>query len=363
MTDVHIIVPLEWSYTRQLVLGVRAYSREKQDWRLVLGGEFPVRAREAHAGAIALVRTPALMRRLCASGLPCVNVSGRLKGSALPRVMPDQKAVAAAAAEHLLERRYRHFIFVGDTSEGFSGERAKGFAAAVAKAGHSCESLELNALPTALKRTPKPLAIMTYLDDVAPAAMSACRAANLEIPREVAIVGVNNDEVFCELTDVPLSSVDPNAERVGYEAAAMLDRMLRGKRPPPSPVLIAPRGVVIRASSDYFALEDPELAKAVQYIQEHACDPMTVNDILAHINISRRTLEYRFRDQFGRSLHDEMRRVQLERAKQLLLRTDLTIPDVGERSGFAYVNRFSTLFRDAVGMPPGQYRKTFRRRP
>lgn len=362
MIDIHIIVPLEWSYTRQLVLGVRAYSRNRPDWRLVWGSEFAADSNGGKAGVIALVRSPALMRRLAASGLPTVNVSGRLRSSGLPRVMPDHEAIGRAAAQHLLERRYRNFVFVGDPSERFSRERQAGFAACLSEAGSSCEAVAPNRLPAALKRVPKPLAVMTYLDDVAPAVMSACRAAGLEIPREAAIVGVNNDEIFCELTDVPLSSVDPNAEHVGYEAAALLDRTLKGKRPPKSPILVHPRGVVVRASSDYFALEDPDLARAVEYIQEHACDPMTVADILAHISISRRTLEYRFREQFDRSLHDEIRRVQLERAKQLLVRTDLTVPDVGERSGFAYVNRFSTLFRDAIGMPPGEYRRKFRKR-
>lgn len=362
MIDIHIIVPLEWSYTRRLVLGVRSFCRKKPDWRLVWGGDFAGHANGRKAGAIALVRSPALIRRLRTAALPVVNVSGRLKDAKLPRVMPDQEAIGRAAAEHLLERRYRNFVFVGDPDERFSREREAGFHAAVSRPGCPCLSATPNTLVTALKRSPRPVGIMTYLDDIAPAVISACRATNLEIPREAAIVGVNNDDVFCELTDIPLSSVDPNAEHVGYEAAALLDRMLKGKRPPTSPVLVAPRGVVVRASSDYFALEDVDLAKAVQYIQEHACDPMTVTDVLPHINISRRTLEYRFREQFDRSLHDEIRRVQLEQAKRLLVRTDLTVPDVGERSGFAYVNRFSTLFRDAVGMPPGEYRKKFQRR-
>jgi LacI family transcriptional regulator len=319
-----------------------------------------VEADRENTGVIALVRTPELMRQLLDSNLPCVNVSGRLAHSRLPYVTPDQEAVGAMAAAHLLERRYRNFIYVGDRSEEFSRERGEGFSATLAKAGCSCEGLELRELPAALERTPKPLAIMTYLDDLAPAVMSACRTAGLEIPSEVAIVGVNNDEVFCELTHVPLSSVDPNAQRVGREAAALLDRILGGDCHP-SELRVPPRGVVVRSSSDYFALEDADLAKAVHFIQQHACDPMTVNDILPHTSVSRRTLEYRFRDQFGRSLHDEIRRVQLERAKQLLVNTDLTIASVGERSGFAYANRFSALFRDAVGMPPGEYRKTFRR--
>lgn len=361
MIDIHIVVPLEWSYTRQLVLGVRAYSRNRRDWRLVWEGDFERRTSGRKAGVIALVRSPALMRKLRKAGLPTVNVSGRLDDQQLPCVMPDHAAIGRTAADHLLQRHYRNFIFVGDPGAKFSRERQAGFGAAVSRAGCSCRVVAPGALTPVLRRIPRPVGIMTYLDDLAPAVMSACRAVGLEIPREAAVVGVNNDDIFCELTDVPLSSVDPNAERVGYEAARLLDRLLKKKQPPGAPVLVAPRGVVVRASSDYFALEDQNLARAVHYIQKHACDPMTVSDILSHIDISRRTLEYRFRELFGRSLHDEIRRVQLERAKQMLSNTDLTVPDVGERCGFAYVNRFSTLFRDAVGMPPGAYRRTFRK--
>ena len=302
------------------------------------------------------------MRKLQAATLTVVNVSGRLQDGQLPRVMPDQRAVGRVAAEHLLERRYRHFVFVGDPGEEYARERKIGFSMTVQEAGCSCASATEKTLPRVLGRTAKPVGIMVYLDDVAPAVISACRGAGLEIPREAAVVGVNNDEVFCELTDVPLSSVDPDAERVGYEAAALLDGLLKRKRPPTEPVLVAPRGVVVRASSDCFAIEDKDLAKALEYIQVHACDPMTVNDILPHIGVSRRTLEYRFREEFDRSLHDEVRRVQFEQARRLLAQTELTVPEVGKRSGFPYANRFSILFRETVGMPPGEYRRRVRRR-
>jgi LacI family transcriptional regulator len=298
------------------------------------------------------------MRQIKAMGVPAVNVSGHLPESAVPRVMSDHRAVGRLAAQHLLERGFRQCLFVGDPLEHSSVVHAEGFVEVVKAAGGACRLAALGDLrhPGALKGLPRPLGVFLYLDDIATEVMSLFRQDGWEIPREAALVGVNDDEVFCDLSEVPLSSVDPNAEKVGYEAAALLDRLMKGGRAPAQPIRIPPRGVVTRASSDYIALADADLAKAVQFIRLHACDPMIVRDVVETIDISRRTLEGRFKALFGRTLHDEIRRVQLERAKYLLAQTGLSIAEVGVRSGFKYVNRFSAIFKGAVGQSPGAYR-------
>jgi DNA-binding LacI/PurR family transcriptional regulator len=135
MIDVHVMVPMDWAYTRQLLLGVRAYSREQSDWRLVIGCDSLSRINRNNAGLIAFVRSPALMAELCEAGIPAVNVSGRLAHSDVPRVMPDQEAIGTVAAEHLLERQHRSFVFVGEPGEFFCDERERGFRRTVERAG------------------------------------------------------------------------------------------------------------------------------------------------------------------------------------------------------------------------------------
>jgi LacI family transcriptional regulator len=359
--DVYVVIPLKWAYTRRIVMGIREYSRCRPEWRLIwapnIGWVRRVR-RMRRAGIIARIRSAPLMRQIRALGVPAVNVSGRLPQSAVPRVLSDHRAVGRLAAQHLLERGFRQCLFVGDPMEHSSVVHGEGFCEVVKAAGGVCRLAALGDLrrPGALKDLPRPLGVFLYLDDIATEVMSLFGQDGWEIPRDAALVGVNDDEVFCDLAEVPLSSVDPNAEKVGYEAAALLDRLMKGGRAPAHPIRIPPRGVVTRASSDHIALADADLSKAVQFIRLHACDPMTVRDVVETIDISRRTLEGRFKALFGRTLHDEIRQVQLERARRLLGETSLSVAEVGARSGFKYVNRFSAIFKASVGKSPGAYR-------
>src|SRR5262249_13925373 len=163
----------------------------------------------------------------------------------------------------------------------------------------------------------------------------ACRRINVRVPDEVAVIGVDNDEILCNLSSPPLTSVDINTERIGYEAAALLDRLMAGAGAPRQPKLLPPRGVVPRQSTDVLATEDHELAAVIRYIREHACEGLRLKDLLHTTGLSHRTLERRVRELLGRSPKEEITRVQLERAKRLLTETDLPVPVIPPKSPFS----------------------------
>jgi LacI family transcriptional regulator len=187
--------------------------------------------------------------------------------------------------------------------------------------------------------------------------LDACRRVNVLVPDEVAVIGVDNDEILCNLSSPPLSSVDINTQQVGYEAAALLERMMAGRSAPKQPLLLAPHGVVSRESTDVLATEDRELAAAIRHIREHACEGLRVKDFAKWTNLSRREMERRMRKLIGRSPKEEITRIQLERAKRLLTETDLAAGVIGEKCGFVEPKYFSQVFHTKIGLPPGAYRR------
>ena len=166
-----------------------------------------------------------------------------------------------------------------------------------------------------IKSLPKPVGVMACNDERGLQVLDACRRAGVAVPDEVAVIGVDNDLPMCELAIPPLTSVDVNAEGIGYEAAALLERMMSGKKPPAKPTMLPPRGVITRRSTDLIASEDEEVSRAVRYIREHACNRLQVSDVLTHMGMSRASLQQRMKQIVGRTIHQEIQRVRLNRAK------------------------------------------------
>jgi LacI family transcriptional regulator len=186
--------------------------------------------------------------------------------------------------------------------------------------------------------------------------LDACRRERLVVPDEVAVIGVDNDTLLCELSSPPLTSVIPNAHGAGYEAAALLDRLMAGKRVPAAARLIPPLGIAARQSTDVLAVEDRAVARAVQYIREHACEGINVGDVLGTVPLSRRVLEQRFQRLLGRTPREEILHVRLGRVRQLLVETDLPLHQVAERAGFAHVEYLSVWFKRETGRTPSAFR-------
>jgi LacI family transcriptional regulator len=210
---------------------------------------------------------------------------------------------------------------------------------------------------------PKPVGVMACRDDQGLRLLDACRRAGVLVPDQVAVLGVDNDDIQCHMATPPLTSIDLNPEHVGYEAAALLERLMDAKPPPAGPVLLPPRAVVMRQSTDVVAVDDPEIAAALQYIRRHACDGLRVAELLARLPLSPSVLERRFRALLGRSPKAEISRVQLERARQLLAETDLPLDAVAEKAGLRDARYLCDVFARKTGMTPGAYRKQSRKAP
>jgi LacI family transcriptional regulator len=186
--------------------------------------------------------------------------------------------------------------------------------------------------------------------------LDACRRANLAVPDVVAVIGCDNDEPLCELSIPPMTSVDVNAEGIGYEAAALLDKMMSGEKTPSKTIRIAPRAVVTRRSTDVLACEDDEVRRAVGYIRESACRGLQVSDVLAHMGMSRASLQQRMKQFVGRTIHQEIQRVRLAMVKQRLVGSADTIKQIARESGFASVQYMTRVFRAMTGETPARFR-------
>ena len=189
-----------------------------------------------------------------------------------------------------------------------------------------------------------------------PAALDVCRELDIAVPEQVAVIGVDNDERLCQLCTPPLSSVIPDSRGAGYEAAQLLDRMMRGEKVPADAMLLSPLGIAERQSSDMYAVDDSDIATALRYIREHACEGISVSDVLRVVPLSRRMLEHRFQKVVRRSPHAEIVRIRMERATRLLRETDLSLADIARRAGFASAIYLSKSFKNYTGVSPRAFR-------
>jgi len=318
-------------------------------------------------GILARIETPKIAQAVVRAKVPCVDLSAARLLPTLPWVETNDAEIAGMAAGHLLERGFKHFAFCGDSRFNWSLWREHHFAKRVREAGYDCRvysvkggsgdlAAERRTLVSWLRSLPKPVGIFAGYDIRGREVLDACRQTGLAVPDDVAVLGVDNDELLCELAVPPLSSVIPNTRRAGYEAAALLERWMSGEKVAPEPHLIPPVGVAARQSTDVLAIEDREVVRALQFIRAHACEGINVADVLAAVKMSRRVLEQRFRKLLGRSPHEEILHLKLTRVQQLLSETDLPLYVIAERTGFEHVEYLSVAFKRELGMTPRQFR-------
>jgi LacI family transcriptional regulator len=377
LRTVALLVETSNDYARGLLRGVVAYIRKHRPWTTYLaehgrGDEPPDWLSEWRGdGILARIENKRIAEAVVASGRPAVDLSAANLVGSIPWVETDDALIARAAFGHLRERGLRHFAYYGDGRFNWSNWRAAEFRRLCAEAGCPCEVLDVSTEPRSgaswtkqLRRTaawvkwlPKPVGIMACYDILGRHVLEACRVGGVNVPDQAAVVGVDDDELLCELSDPPLSSVAPDTYRTGYEAAELLDRLMCGERSEPRAYLVPPLGVVVRKSSDMLAIDDESVSEAVRFIREHACSGIGVSDVLEDVPMSRRVLEARFKKLVGRSPHEEIERVRLERVQELLRLTDLTLEGIAEKTGFQHAEYLSALFKKRVGIPPSIYRK------
>lgn len=374
---VALLVETSNAYARDLLYGIRAYVREHQTWSMYLaehgrGDVLPGWLRRWRGdGVIARVEDQRIAEILLSTGLPTVDVSYGLERSPFPRVATDGRAVSRLAADHLIERGFRHFGYAGDPGYYWSNLRSGFFSDCLRSAGHDCSVFpepgrkhrngswerEIENLSEWVRDLPKPAGIMACYDIRGQQVLEACRRAEIAVPDSVAVIGVHNDELLCDLCDPPLSSVIPNARRAGYEAAALLERLINGEKVPHQSILLDPIGIATRQSTDVVALTDPKISQAVRFMREHACQAISVEDVLRAVPISRTVFERRFKKFLNRTPHEHILGLRLDRVKALLSSTDLTLAQIAERTGFGHVEYLSVAFKRATGESPGSYRR------
>lgn len=373
---VALIVETSNEYARGILYGLRAYIREHESWEIYLGEHSRGEAAPAWLarwdgdGIIARIENETIARAVGRSKRPTVDVSAARLLPDLPWVETNDTMIGRLALDHLLDRGFRRFGYCGDARFNWSRWRGESFAALVREAGHACDMFDIapraggsaswlqqrRRLIRWVQRLPKPVGVFVCYDQLGQQLLEACRTASVAVPEEIAALGVDNDELLCDLADPPLSSVILDAHRTGYEAAALLDRMMHGQTVDKKGKLIAPLGIVTRNSTDISAIDDPEVAEAMRFIRRHACQGINVDDVLKRVTISRRILESRFGKLIGRSPHEEIVRVRLARVKELLTETPLSIQEIAHRTGFRHVEYLSAAFRKSVGVPPSVYR-------
>jgi LacI family transcriptional regulator len=371
------------AFYRGILQGIRVHADLHPEWTFMPlreeMGKLKWYGSEPPKGILASVHTPQLAKAVRNWRGPLVNVSSVLHGLPWPRVVPDNQQISRMAAEHLLARGLRNFGFVGHPEHLYSLEREAAFCATLklacadvscfhARRDHPYEPhAEIRSLDRRIEAwlsdLPKPAGIMVPTDFWGVELTEACRQLNVHIPDDVAIIGVSNDDLYTEFSRPPLSSIALPTKKIGYEAAALLHRLMKGKRPPARPVLIPPTHVHVRRSTDVLAIDDPIVIAAARLIRERAHLPLSIDDLLREIHLSRRPLERRFRKCLGRGVVEEIRRAHLERSQRLLAETDLTMEAVARQSGFDSARHMAAVYRREVGIAPSEYRGRSRRNP
>lgn len=378
--EVALLVDPGRTYDRKIVRGVAAYVKAQGlSWSLYIEEDpltrLPDLANWDGDGVLANFDDHQVAELSLQLKIPVVAIGGGYgyydPASGIPYVKTDNHAISRLAAGHLMDLGLANYAYCGEPANRFNGwakERESAFVSHLKEAGFDCQCFtgrhsaarhwrrSQEELAAWLRKLPLPVGVMASNDSRARQLLQACRQFRLRVPEDVALVGVDNDDIMCELAKPPLSSIEQGARAVGAEAARLLQILMSGGRPGPVSA-VAPDRLVKRGSTDMLAVEDKDLAEAVRFIRSHACRPIRVKDVLEHVKLSRSTLDSRFREAFDRSIHGEIRRVQIDRAVNLLRHSDLPIKEIAREVGASSVQYFSTIVRDATSMTPGELRK------
>jgi len=370
---VAVLVEMSSAHGRGLIRGIAEFTQRQTDWALHLEEAGPLRsvppwlATWQGEGIIARVETTAIARAVLVKQVPVVNVAGRTSPRGVPLVDMDNRAVCDVVWDYFCQRGYRRFAFCGNPRFEWSGWRQGLFEQRLARERVTLAAFEFNDRPDGkkplcewLKLLPKPVALLACNDLCGRHVLEACEEAGLAVPEDIAVLGVDDDEILCTLCRPQLSSVVPDSEGIGFLAAQTLDALMRGEKVNKAEQLVPPLTVRTRLSTDSAASSDWHVAQALRFIHGHATRDIGVADIVAQAHTSRRFLEQRFYAIVGRSLNDEILRVRLEASQRLLKATTLPLKDVAARSGFKRADYLSSVYRKKLGLTPTAYRERFR---
>ncbi|HMO03367.1 MAG TPA: DNA-binding transcriptional regulator [Kiritimatiellia bacterium] len=368
-----ILLALGW-YDYEVNRGVAAYAREAH-WILNdMAGhtrEIPLHWRCDGVLVSLPKKLETDLAYLLRKRVPVVDLRAE-NGTKLPRVVLDNEAIGRMAAEHLLSRGFSDFAYYQAYAGRVEEDRMTGFRRAVEKAGKKFHHLDMTSAPRVCRRgerrlahlaeliaaLPKPVGVMGQYDVSASEVAMACERASIPVPEHVAVVGADNDPITSELGVIPLTSVDTDRFRHGYEAAALLDRLLNGEKAPAQPVRIPPKGVVLRKSTGVIAIKNLHVSRALTFIWEHFMEPIQIKDVVQASEISRRLLFTLFRQHLNCTIMDEITRLRILRAKALLKETDDKTFAIALACGFSDARHLNKTFQRETGMTPTDYRQS-----
>jgi len=376
-----LLIERSRSFGRGLLHGISNYTRANGLWEFCMEPDFYERGTNVSLnwilsqnadGIIAQTWNPDIVEKILESGLPAVVSGINQPQETVLQIKTDDAACGRLAADYLVERGFRSFAFCGFEGIHWSQSRAlsytekltvSGFKAVVydpvhSRSGH-VSGPAVQAIAQWIKSLKKPVAVMAANDDRALEITLACKMADLEIPDDVSILGVDDDELICDLSRPPLSSIRLSTETAGYRAAEMLYTIMQHKPIPPANrrIDVTPMYVVTRNSTDILAIEDPDVAAAIRYIRKNARKNISVGDVVNEATLSKRTLQQRFKKIRGHSIFNEIKRVRVEVLARMLLDTNLSISRIAESLQFPDVAYLSNWFKNEMGTSPSAYRK------
>ena len=374
-----VLIETSTSWGRGIISGIHSYARGHPEWQLLIEARGRKEAVDLPrgwlgSGIVGRIGDEAEAKYLRSTKLPVVNVSAlQVKGPQFPRVAMDVKAAGEMAAKYFIERGFRHFGYLSLLGLECVSRQRRAFAEAVKAAGYRCEDLGLkidcstqqpewtlgvDELSRWLVSLPKPVAILTW--NGGREVIECCAAAGLAVPEDVALLSGSDDDLMCEVSNVPISAVRQPAEEIGHRAAALLDRLIQGKAAECSDTWVPPLSVISRQSTNIMAIADRSVAAALSFIGENAHRPMLVSEVASKVGVSPRVLERRFAEHLHRSPAECIRRSHLDCAKNLLAMTDRPISSIAEASGFPSQQYLSYILRRETGLSPLKYRRQAR---
>ena len=379
--NVAVIVETSNSYARGILRGIHEYARTRQGWTLYLTEHGRHEIDESFAGtwkfdgAIARIETESMARIITAMDVPTVDVSAARLIEGIPWVETDDEAITHLALDHLRDCGLQNFAYFGDpfynwsiwrqqTFERILGRpdiiRSRIFNLPARKEPRVRWWTQREAIRAWLESLPKPVGIFACYDACGQQLLEICRYYDLKVPEDIAVIGVDNDELLCELATPSMSSIIPNSFRTGAYAAEVLDRMMQGKKLAGRKHSIEPLGVRKRVSTDVLTVGDRHVAEAIAFIRQNAHKNIRVEDILKTVPLSRRVLEARFRRALNRTPHQEILRVRTSAVRELLLETNMSLSEISEVLGIEHPEYLSVFFKKETGLTPKEYRDQVR---
>ncbi|MFZ4463343.1 MAG: DNA-binding transcriptional regulator [Bacteroidales bacterium] len=383
MHKIILLFDISEEYGKNLLQGITRYSKEKGPWifcrmplhyRETLGMESVLEfARDWEAdGIIAQLYNTSDIQKILDAGIPVIAEDFKERFENIPNITGGYFETGQMGAEYLMNKGFRNFAFYGFKNIVWSRERAEGFEDFLNKHGFSVHYYEHEQTPSRelwfykpsalsqwLKELPKPVAVMACDDERGSHISEACKHAGIQIPDEVAVLGVDNDELTCNLSDPPLSSIALDVEHGGYETARLLDKLITGRQTLSDDVVVKPIHVVTRQSTDICATTDKQISAALKFIHLNIDNNINVKDVLKKVPLSRRALEIRFFKVTGSSVYKYICNLRIQKVTNKLVETDKPIAEIAIETGFSENKNLSRLFKQIKGTTPLKYRKKF----